>query len=77
MSLHTNPLQAEVNQLKYENENIKSALNQILTDYADYRQECDEICKEYEETIQILSETLENLKTENSKLNLENTKLNK
>ena len=75
MSVKMKSLQSEINKLKYENENIKNALNQILTEYADYRQECDEICKEYEETIQLLSDSLEKFKSENSKLNLENNSL--
>ena len=75
MATKTNNLQTEVNQLKYENESIKGALNQILTEYADYRKECDEICKEYEETIQLLSDSLEQFKAENSKLNNENSQL--
>ena len=69
-------LQTELTQLKYENDSIKKALNQILTEYADYRKECDEICKEYEETIQLLTDSLEKFKAENSKLNTENNKLN-
>ena len=69
-------LQKEINKIKFENDNIKNALNQILTEYADYRKECDEICKEYEETIQLLTDSLEKYKLENSKLNTENSKLN-
>ena len=46
-----------------------------MSEYADYRIECDEICKEYEETIQLLSESLEKYKTENSKLNTEKDKM--
>ena len=69
-------LQKEINKIKFENDNIKNALNQILTEYSDYRKECDEICKEYEETIQLLTDSLEKYKLENSKLNSENSKLN-
>jgi len=67
--------QLDISRLKYENENIKTVLNQIITEYADYRIECDEICKEYEETIQLLTDSLEKYKLEITKLNNENEKM--
>jgi len=75
MATNTTNLQSQVSKLKYENDSIKEALNQIMSEYADYRIECDEICKEYEETIQLLSDSLEKYKTENSKLNTEKEKM--
>ncbi len=56
MKVGQNNPQLDVSRLKYENENIKVVLNQVITEYADYRIECDEICKEYEETIQLLTD---------------------
>ena len=70
-------LQTEIDLLKDENKSIKGSLSQLLVEYADYRKECDEICKEYEETILLLSESLEKFKSENSKLNTENEKISK
>ena len=67
--------QLDVSRLKYENENIKIVLNQIIEEYADYRIECDEICKEYEETIQLLTDSLEKYKSEITKLKNENDKI--
>ena len=69
-----NPL-LEVSRLKYENENIKTVLNQIITEYTDYRQESDEICKEYEETIQLLTDSVEQYKSEITKINIEKEKM--
>jgi hypothetical protein len=58
ITISNNP-QLDISRLKYENENIKTILKKIIAEYADYRIECDEICKEYEETIQLLTESLE------------------
>ena len=51
-------LQTENSRLKYENAGFKDAITRLTNEYNDYRNECDEICKEYEETIQLLSESL-------------------
>ena len=67
--------QLDISRLKYENENIKKILIQITEEYADYRLECDEICKEYEETIQLLTDSLEKFKLEITKLNNEKAKM--
>ena len=75
MSTNTNNPQLDISRLKYENENIKIVLNQVISEYADYRIECDEICKEYEETIQLLSDSLEQYKSQISKLNTEKEKM--
>lgn len=75
MANRTSNLESQVSKLKYENDSIKNALSQIMNEYADYRIECDEICKEYEETIQLLSDSLEKYKTENSKLSTEKEKM--
>ena len=58
MASKTSNLQMEISKLKYENAGFKDAINRLTTEYNDYRNECDEICKEYEETIQLLSESL-------------------
>ena len=50
---------SEIKQLKNEFENVKNHLDQVITEYADYRKESDEIYQEYEETIQLLSDSLE------------------
>ena len=73
-TISNNPL-LEVSRLKYENENIKTVLNQIITEYTDYRQESDEICKEYEETIQLLTDSVEQYKSEITKINIEKEKM--
>ena len=75
MKVGQNNPQLDVSRLKYENENIKVVLNQVITEYADYRIECDEICKEYEETIQLLTDSLEKYKSKIKKLNNEKEKM--
>ena len=75
MNTSQNNPQLDVSRLKFENENIKEVLNKIIAEYADYRIECDEICKEYEETIQLLTDSLERYKLEIKKLNNEKEKL--
>ena len=70
-------VQLDNSRLKYENDNIKQVLNQVMTEYADYRIECDEICKEYEETIQLLTDSIEKYKLEITKLNTEKEKMKK
>ena len=67
-------LQIEISKLKYENEGFKEAISRLTNEYNDYRNECDEICKEYEETIQLLSDSLDKTKFENTKLNKEKEK---
>ena len=73
-TISNNP-QLDISRLKYENENIKITLNQIIEEYADYRIETEEICKEYEETIQLLTASLEKYKSEITKLKNENDKV--
>ena len=70
-------VQLDNSRLKYENDNIKQVLNQVMTEYADYRIECDEICKEYEETIQLLTDSVEKYKVEITRLNNEKEKMKK
>ena len=72
---HKTSPELDVSRLKYENDNIKIILNQIINEYADYRIECDEICKEYEETIQLLTDSVEKYKLEITKLNSEKEKM--
>ena len=67
----------DVSRLKYENKGLKEALNKLTIEYNDYRNECDEIFKEYEETIQLLSDSLNNIKIENSKYNKEKEEIKK
>ena len=74
MSSNVSNLQMEISKLKYENAGVKDALNKLTIEYNDYRNECDEICKEYEETIQLITESLEKSKFENTKLNTEKEK---
>ena len=75
MASNKNNFEKEFNKIKRENDNLKNNLNQILTEYADYRVECEEIYKEYEDTIQLLTDSLEKFKTENSRLNNDNSRL--
>ena len=75
MNTSQNNPELDVSRLKFENENIKEVLNKIISEYADYRIECDEICKEYEETIQLLTDSLERYKSEITKLNNEKEKM--
>ena len=70
-------MESKTDQIKNENEDVKSSLDQVLTEYAEYRKECDEICQEYEDTIQILSESLEKFKSENTKLSTEKETMKK
>ena len=65
----------EISKLKHENESFKETINRLTNDYKDYRTECDEICKEYEETIQLLSESLDKEKLLNTKLINEKEKI--
>ena len=65
----------EISKLKHENESFKETINRLTNDYKDYRTECDEICKEYEETIQLLSESLDKEKLINTKLMNEKEKI--
>ena len=67
----------DVSRLNYENKGLKEALNKLTIEYNDYRNECDEIFKEYEETIQLLSDSLNNIKIENSKYNKEKEEIKK
>ena len=67
----------DISRLKYENKGLKEALNKLTIEYNDYRNECDEIFKEYEETIQLLSDSLNNIKIENSKYNKEKEEIKK
>ena len=67
----------DISRLKYENKGLKEALNKLTIEYNDYRNECDEIFKEYEETIQLLSDSLNNIKIENSKYNKEKQEIKK
>ena len=75
MNTSQNNPELDVSRLKFENENIKEVLNKIISEYADYRIECDEICKEYEETIQLLTDSLERYKSEITKLSNEKEKM--
>ena len=67
----------DISRLKFENKGLKEALNKLTIEYNDYRNECDEIFKEYEETIQLLSDSLNNIKIENSKYNKEKEEIKK
>ena len=67
----------DVSRLKYENKGLKEALNKLTIEYNDYRNECDEIFKEYEETIQLLSDSLNNIKIENTKYKKEKEEIKK
>ena len=67
----------DISRLKYENKGLKEALNKLTIEYNDYRNECDEIFKEYEETIQLLSDSLNKIKIENSKYNKEKEEIKK
>ena len=68
-------LQMEITKLKYENAGFKETINRLTNEYNDYRNECDEICKEYEETIQLLSESLNKEELEKKKLINEKEKI--
>ena len=61
MSLNTNNI-----------EELREAYKSLNDEYNEYKIECDDICKEYESTIQILSESLESLKNQNNNLVKEN-----
>ena len=51
---------------------LKEAYKKLLNDYNEYKTESDDICKEYESTIQVLTESLETLKLQNYNFNKEN-----
>ena len=51
---------------------LKEAYKKLLNDYNEYKTESDDICKEYESTIQILTESLDSLKIQNANLIKEN-----
>ena len=61
--------------LKQENQMIKEEIKKICLEYSDYRIECEEICKEYEETIQLLTTSMDNFKIEAEKNSTEKNKL--
>ena len=77
MATNQQKVQLDISRIKYENDSIKNVLNQLMTEYADYRIECDEICKEYEETIQLLTDSVEKYKVEITRLNNEKEKMKK
>ena len=61
MSLNTNNI-----------EELREAYKKLNDEYNEYKIESDDICKEYESTIQILTDSLESLKSQNNNLLKEN-----
>ena len=53
-------------------EELRNLYNKLSEEYNEYKSESDEICKEYESTIQILSDSLDTLKLQNTNLSNEN-----
>ena len=67
MSLNTNNI-----------EELREAYKKLNDEYNEYKIESDDICKEYESTIQILTESIESFnikKCQNSKKKLLNLKI--
>jgi len=75
MTSNIKNIELEISKLKYENKGYKEAITRLTNEYNDYRNECDEICKEYEETIQLLSDALDKIKLENINIIKEKEKI--
>ena len=75
MTSNIQNIEMEISKLKYENKGYKEAITRLTNEYNDYRNECDEICKEYEETIQLLSDALGKTKLENINIIKEKEKI--
>ena len=58
-----------ISDLQHENQVIKEEFQKIFVEYSNYREESEEICKEYEETIQLLTTSVETFKSEIEKTN--------
>ena len=53
-------------------EELRILYNKLSDEYNEYKLESDDICKEYESTIQILTDSLDSLKLQNTNLSNEN-----
>ena len=58
-----------------DNVNFESLYNQLKEEYDQSKKDNDEICKEYESTIQLLSDSVESFKKEKKDLQIKLSKI--
>ena len=56
-------------------DNLESLYNNLKEEYEQSKKDNDELCKEYESTIQILTDSMESFKNENKDLKLKLSKI--